>query len=234
MNVLAIGCHPDDLESCCGGTLIKYVKQGHKVFMGSIANGNVGHRIIQPDELRKIRLAEAKEAAKIIGAEHFCIDQDDLYVESSDKELFKKVVEVIRWTKPDVIITHNPVDYMRDHEETSKMVVNAAFCATVNHLKTESPEYTKMVPVFYMDTVSGVDFSPTEYVDISEEIEQKLEASNAHQSQLKWLKEHDDMDFIDFIRTCSKYRGQQCSVTYAEGFRHYSGWQRFATKRLLP
>ena len=234
MNVLAIGCHPDDLEILCGGTLARYAKQGHKVFMGSVANGNVGHKEIPPDELRAIRLNEAKRAAEIIGAEHFCLDIDDLHVNSNDHEQFKKVVEIIRQAKPDVIITHNPVDYMQDHEQTSKLVVNAAFCASVNHLKTTSPAYTNIMPVFYMDTISGVEFAPTEYVDITDTIEIKLQALNCHQSQIKWMKEHDNIDFLDFVRTCSKYRGQQCSVPFAEGFRHYSGWQRFATKRLLP
>ena len=27
MNILGIGCHPDDLEIGCGGTLAKYAKQ---------------------------------------------------------------------------------------------------------------------------------------------------------------------------------------------------------------
>ena len=33
MRVLAIGCHPDDLEIACGGTLRKYVEQGAEVYM---------------------------------------------------------------------------------------------------------------------------------------------------------------------------------------------------------
>lgn len=234
MNVLAIGCHPDDLEVLCGGTLARYVKQGHKVIMGSVANGNVGHKVIPPDELRETRLMEAKQAAKTIGAEHFCLDVDDLRVNANDYEQFKKVVEIIREAKPDVIITHNPVDYMQDHEQTSKLVVNAAFCASVNHLKTPSPAYTNIVPVFYMDTVCGVEFLPTEYVDISDTIDIKLQALSCHQSQIKWMKDHDNIDFLDTVRTCSKYRGLQCNVAFAEGFRHYSGWHRFATKRLLP
>lgn len=54
MNVLAIGCHPDDLEIGCGGTLSAYVKQGHRVFMCHVANGDKGHAVIMPDELKEI------------------------------------------------------------------------------------------------------------------------------------------------------------------------------------
>ena len=52
MNILAIGCHPDDVEGGCGGTLAKFAQQGHQVFMGSIANGSVGHRVIPSEELK--------------------------------------------------------------------------------------------------------------------------------------------------------------------------------------
>lgn len=234
MNVLGIGCHPDDLEIGCGGTLAKYAKLGHKVFMCHIANGNLGHKIIEPDELAKIRQKEAERAAGIIGAESFTLDVGDLHVDSNDMEARKKLVEIMRYTKADVIITHNPDDYMRDHMEVSQMACDVSFCATVPHLATESSYINEFPPVFYMDTLAGIGFIPTEYVDITGEIETKLEALACHESQVKWMLEHDKIDFIDFVRTCSKYRGLQASVPYAEGFRQYAGWPRFKTFRLLP
>ena len=35
------------------------------------------------------------------------------------------------------------------------------------------------------------------------------------------MLEHDNIDFADMVRTCSKYRGYQCGAAYAEGFRPY-------------
>jgi LmbE family N-acetylglucosaminyl deacetylase len=52
MKVLAIICHPDDMELTCGGTLLKYKKAGHDVTVCNVANGNMGHFTIMPDELR--------------------------------------------------------------------------------------------------------------------------------------------------------------------------------------
>ena len=234
MNILAVGCHPDDLEIGCGGTLAKYAKLGHKVFMCHITNGSLGHKIIMPDELRKIRNMEAETAAKMIGAESLSIDIDDLTVDSSNMEVTMQVAEVIRYSKPDLIITHNPDDYMRDHQECSKLVFNASFASSLSHLETHSPGYDRIVPIFYMDTLAGIGFIPTEYVDISEEIDTKLKALACHESQIKWMLDHDNIDFLDFVKTCSKYRGLQSSVLFAEGFRQYAGWPRFAVKRLLP
>jgi len=234
MNVLAIGCHPDDLEIGCGGTLAKYVKRGDKVVMCHVANGDGGHMVIEPPELRVIRTKEAENAAALIGAEAINVDVSDGEVDATNRETINRLVEVIRYAKPDIIITHNPDDYMQDHMNTSRLAYDASFLATLKHYHPTSPQHGGVAPLFYMDTLAGINFIPTEYVDITDEIELKLEALNCHQSQIKWLQDHDNIDFLDFVRTCSKYRGLQCSVPYAEGFRPYMGWPRFATKRLLP
>ena len=234
MNILGIGCHPDDLEVSCGGTLAKYAKMGHKVFMCHIANGDLGHMIHEPPELRKIRDKEAKNAAAALGAEALTCDVGDAMVESHNKETRDKLVDIVRYTKADVIITHNSVDYMRDHEQSGNLAVDAGFCCTLPHLFTEHERHPLFVPTFYMDTLAGIGFIPTEYVDITDEMEQKLEALACHESQVKWMLEHDHIDFLDFVRTCNKYRGLQSNCLYAEGFRQFAGWPRFVTHRLLP
>lgn len=85
-----------------------------------------------------------------------------------------------------------------------------------------------------MDTLTGINFQPTEYVDITDTIEIKLKALQQHESQIKWMKDHDHIDFEDLVRTCSKQRGYQCGAGYAEGFTPYRGYLRLVTKRLLP
>jgi len=235
MNILAVGCHPDDLEIGCGGTLARYAKEGHNVFMCHVANGNRGHVVIKPEELRKIRIEEARNAGKIIGArEVINIDVPDLEVNSNNQDTVKKVIDVIRYTKPDVIITHYPDDYMKDHMEVSKIVFDASFSSSVPHMETENEYYPKIPAIYYMDTLAGVNFLPEEYVDISDYIEVKINALLCHESQVKWMLEHDKIDFADFVRTCSKFRGLQCGAKFAEGFKKCNAWPRLVTKRLLP
>lgn len=84
MHVLGIGCHPDDLECYCGGTLRKYVEQGAQVTMCHIANGDQGHVIIEPGPLGMIRTKEAENAGKIIGAkEVISLNVSDMQVNVS-------------------------------------------------------------------------------------------------------------------------------------------------------
>ena len=235
MNVLAIGCHPDDLEIGCGGTLARLAREGHHVFMCHVANGDMGHAVIMPKELGEMRTREAEEAGAIIGAKHvYNIDVHDCTVSSTDREALRKIVGVIRETRPDFIITHDPDDYMEDHLAVSRLVFEASFTSSVPHMFPEFPGYSLVPPIYYMDTLVGVGFLPEEYVDVTEDIETKLRALDCHQSQIKWMKEHDNIDFLEQTRTCSRFRGFQCGVEYAEGFKICKTWPRMITKRLLP
>lgn len=235
MNVLAIGCHPDDLEIACSGTLRKYVEQGATVYMCHVANGDQGHVVIEPEPLAALRAEEARKAAMHIGAkEIFSIGVSDMQVNRHDQKQIDAVADVVRFTKPDVIITHNPEDYMQDHVETSHLATNGGFMSGLPHRSVNYPAFQSFIPTFFMDTLAGVDFHPSHYVDISGQIERKLEALTMHESQVKWMLEHDDIDFVDMVRTCSRYRGYQCGVAYAEAFRPYNVYPRFSTKHLLP
>lgn len=233
MRVLGIGAHPDDLEISCGGTLAKYASQGAQVFMAHLCNGNKGHMVIPPDELRIIRDNESKSSAKLIGATSINIDVDDMdaYLE---REQIVKVVEVIRLAQPDIIITHAPNDYMPDHLAAGQITFSASFMATLPHVKTEHPFFEKITPIFYMENLGGANFVPEYFVDITGFLETKLKMMDQHQSQVKWLKEHDGTDFLDLIETSAKYRGAQAGVKHAEGFTRLNTWGRNPVTRLLP
>lgn len=234
MRILAIGAHPDDIEIACSGTLAKCVKRGDTVIVCHVSSGNLGHVVIPPDQLRVIRANEAKKAGALAGIEVICAGFDDLEIFDNNKEARDKIVDIIQYADPDLIITHNPDDYMPDHTAVSRLVFDASFTATLPNYKSKYNRAAKLVPIYYMDTLAGVNFNPTEYVDISEEIELKLEMLNCHESQVVWMREHDGIDFLDMVRTCSKYRGYQCGVQYAEGFRQCQAYLKGTTKRLLP
>lgn len=234
MRILAIGAHPDDIEISCSGTLAKCVKRGDKVIVCHASTGNLGHVIIPPDELVKIRAAEAKKAGSMAGIEVIGGLFDDLDIFDNNKEARDKVVDVIKYARPDFIITHNPDDYMPDHTAVSRLVFDASFAATLPNYVSKCKEPAALVPIYYMDTLAGVNFNPTEYVDISGEIDLKIQMLKCHESQIVWMKEHDGIDFLDMVRTCSRYRGYQCGAEYAEGFRRCRAYLKGTTVRLLP
>ena len=159
---------------------------------------------------------------------------DDLAIYDNNKAARDKVVDVIKAVKPDFIITHAPDDYMPDHTAVSRLVFDASFTATLPNYHTNVPGAANMVPIYYMDTLAGVNFNPTEFVDVTDFIEQKLQMLECHESQVVWMRDHDGIDFPDMVRTCSRYRGYQCGADYAEGFRQCQVYLKGTTKRLLP
>ncbi|MBQ2890719.1 MAG: PIG-L family deacetylase [Clostridia bacterium] len=234
MNVLAIGCHPDDIEINCAGTLAKCVKRGDNVTVCHVCNGNMGHEVIMPDELREMRIGEAKKAGSLAGIKVVTCDIGDCLAMEGNLEQRNIIVDIIREADPDFIITHAPTDYMPDHVAVSRLVFDASFIASVPHYETNVKKASKVTPIYYMDNLGGLDFLPTEYVDITDEIELKLEMLECHESQLKWMRDHDGIDFADFVRTCAKYRGLQCNSAYAEGFKQCLVYPKILPKRLLP
>jgi len=232
MRVLAVGAHPDDLELLAGGTLARYSAEGHEVVMCHISNGDKGHTEIPSEELVKIRDEEARRAASVINATSLCLNYTDCGVFHNDESV-RKMAGLIRQARPDLIITHAPNDYMPDHRETSRIVFDASFHATLPYYKASGEVFKKVVPLYYMDTVAGVEFLPTHYVDVTDFWPKKRQMISCHQSQLKWLAEHDKIDFVEFVETYTRFRGLQCGVKYAEGFRQEMDWGRIRPGPLM-
>lgn len=234
MKYLAIGAHPDDLEIRCYGTLLRLKQEGHDIAVCNIANGSLGHVTIPSEKLIKIRNAEAKAAAEVIGAEHYTININDMTVDSHDKQAILKLVEVIRKAKPDVVFMLDPNDYHPDHVEASLMAFHATFSSSLPQYETESPCHPVVPVIYYCDTARGLNFEPTEFVNITNVMEFKIKAFLCHKSQLEWLKDHTAIDMDEKVRLHAAFRGYQSGVDYAEAFRLCSRSLRIPAYRVLP
>lgn len=63
LDVIAVGAHPDDVEIACGGTLAKLARQGHRVGIVDLTDGEPTPNSPGPH----VRLAEAERAAEVLG-----------------------------------------------------------------------------------------------------------------------------------------------------------------------
>lgn len=240
MNILAVGAHPDDVESRCGGTLAKYAKQGHKVFIATATNGNCGSAVMSMEETARVRKEEARKSAAIIGAEYICLDYDDeMFFEDRNARL--KFIDLVRYCKADVILTHSLHDYNPDHELTSKIITDIAVMIPVKHIETKNPPYENIPSIWYFETVCSMGFVPTDYVDISEEFETKMQMLECMTSQRAWMAANfkqmggDEDKFFRNVRLTSEFRGMQAGCRYAEGFvRALDGYRGMLTQRVLP
>ena len=93
--------------------------------------GDLGHVVIPPEKLRVIRRQEARRAGEMVGIEVISAGFSDLDIFDGDRRSRDRIVDVIRYADPDVIITQAPDDYMPDHTAVSRLVFDASFAATL-------------------------------------------------------------------------------------------------------
>ena len=235
MNILAIGAHPDDLELTCSGTLARYAEQGHTLFMAVFTSGNMGDLTVPPDELGRMRHAEAEASAAIIGARLLWPGVTDELVFPNEAQR-RLMIDLMRQADPDVILTHSPNDYHPDHRYVSQLVFDSYFQKGLPHLPDQRHAACRFAqaPIYYVDNIGGIEFAPTEYVDVTAVMETKRRMLACHQSQIQPMRELAQTDLMELMEIQSRFRGLAAGCRFAEGFRKLEASQRGLTRRVLP
>jgi len=218
MRVMAFSPHPDD-EINCAGTLAKYAANGHDIAIVFVTNGEVGSAVMDNKETARVRKKEAYASASVINAQFFWLGFQDefLYTDMASR---LQVLEIIRKFDPDIIICPDKEnDYHPDHIATAQLVWDVRVMTTVPNIKTPSPPCTKIPRLYYMDTVIGINFTPSLYVDITPYWEIKRKMVNSHVSQQGWMKDQYDVTHEEFVKVHSMFRGLQAGCKYGEAFR---------------
>lgn len=201
---LIIGAHPDDPESNCGGTMILLNKAGWEVVAVYMTKGEAGIKGKSADESAAIRVEEAKNACKILGARPIFLTQIDGSTEIN-KARYTEMKEVIAAEKPDIVITQWAIDSHPDHRVCSSLVYDA-------WRRLGYP-----FELYYSESMTGLQshlFTPNTYVNISDVAAQKREALFCHVSQAPedWVDDwHGGME---------KFRGREIGCKAAEAFVH--------------
>src|SRR5207245_4507886 len=132
--VLAVMAHPDDIEMTCAGTLVLLKRAGWDIHMASMTAGDLGSATRSRAEISRIRRKEAAASAKLLGAGYTCLGFDDLTIVYNEATK-RRVSALLRQVRPDLLIVPSPVDYMAHHEETPRIVPEAAFASTIPNWK---------------------------------------------------------------------------------------------------
>ena len=198
--VLAVGCHPDDIEFMMAGTLLRLLDGGADLHYMNVANGNCGSREYGREELAGIREQEAREAAAGLQAAWYPPIANDLEV-LYDIELVRKVAAVVREVTPDIVLTLPVRDYMEDHMNTARIVVTAAFAIAMPNFASipERATTVKDVALYHAlpyglhDQMMNPVY-PHFYIDITDVLERKLAILSRHASQRNWLDDSQKLD----------------------------------------
>ncbi len=240
--ILAIHAHPDDVEIQCAGTLALLRAGGCHVTIATMTPGDCGTAEYDAETIASIRRAEAKAAADLIEADYACLEFRDLAIFNDDPSR-RRVVEFLRRARPDLVLAPPPVDYMADHENTSLLVRDALFAASVPNYVTKQWEPAKpleKIPHFYfVDPVDGGNpegdtVPPVSIVDVTSAFATKRAMLACHASQRNWLQKQHGMDeYLESLDRWSAKRGVAFGVAHAEGFRQYRGHPYPRGNRLL-
>lgn len=228
--VLAFGCHPDDVEFICAGTLALLAQRGCEIHIAVMAGGDVGSPTLPRAQIRKLRLKEAQAAADVIGARFHFAGGKDLEVTYNDGYR-RRAVRVIRAVNPTIVITHPPTDYLVDHEETSRLVRNAAYIGPVPNYRcgTRTKPTSRIPHLYYANAIAGKDIFGralplTCAVDISTVMDTKTKMLACHASQREWLRTIMKCDeYLEQMRKWSAQEGRGAGVAYAESFIQHLG-----------
>jgi LmbE family N-acetylglucosaminyl deacetylase len=188
LRIIVIGAHPDDPEKV-GGTMAKFIQQGHHVRLVSMTNGNAGHFSQGGAPLAWRRYEETQCAGRAIGAEYVVLDNDDgeLMPTLENRE---EVIRQIREFKADIVISHRPNDYHPDHRNTGLLVRDAAYMVTVPNIVAAVPHLRRNPIFMYMSDrfTQPNPFEPDIVVAIDDVIEKKIDMYHCHTSQMyEWL-----------------------------------------------
>jgi LmbE family N-acetylglucosaminyl deacetylase len=207
MKIVCVGGHPDDPESGCGGTLAKLSSLNNDVTIIYLTRGEAGITGKSHDEAAAIRSQESLAACKILNVKAAFagqIDGDTVV----NNEWISKMQQLIASEKPDIVLTHWPIDSHKDHQAASLLTIQTWM---------RSKEKFEL---YFFEVCAGQQtlvFRPTDYVDISDVQEQKRKAVFCHTSQ--------DPDGIYSCGHASMedFRGREMGVKAAEAFVHMTG-----------
>ena len=205
LRILVIGAHPDDPETCAGGLLALAAAAGHEVTSVYLTTGEAGIPGTAAPAAAAIRRREAERACAILGVKAVFLGEID-GATVVDQARYRKMAEFLRDQKPDLVVTHWPIDTHADHRACWNLVYNAWVAEN------------RRFALYYMEAMSGHQsqgFQPTDRLDIGAVLQRKHEAVFAHVSQGITPATYDG----EFLHgQMERFRGIEARCTYAEAF----------------
>lgn len=222
--VLLVAAHPDDPEFSSAGTVANWVRSGIEVVFVLATSGDKGtpDRSMTNERLSSKREDEQKAAAARVGV------TEVVFLRFPDGELTPSlqlrgaVTQMIRRYKPYAVMTHDPLTLFYnnefinhpDHRAIGQATIDAIYPTARDPLQfpehlQEGLEPHKVKEIYLWGTDQ-----PNVLVDISDTIEDKIEALKLHVSQVGEATE-----LADRIKQRAAQLAEPHGIKYAEAFR---------------
>ncbi len=149
LKIIIFAPHPDDECYSCGGSILKWLEEGHEIHIIWFTDGRAGYRAakerddledcdatnIDEDELTKIRIAEADNAAEFLGIKkenrHF-LKFYDQELKNHIKEAVVKIRSIVKDADRFIIPSAN--NNHPDHQATYEIAIKIAEEQNLYHI----------------------------------------------------------------------------------------------------
>lgn len=221
LDILAFGVHPDDVELGCSGTLLASVAQGKKVGIVDLTRGELGTR--GSAEIRKEEAAAAAKVLQVTVREN--LGMADGFFQNDEKHQ-RKVIEVIRKYRPEIILCNSIEDRHPDHGRSAQLVEDAAFLSGLRKIETvvaDTPQ-TEWRPKYVFHYIQDRFLNPDFVFDISDYINEKLESVRCYKTQFHNPDLNEPQtyisnpEFLQAVEARAMMLGKRIGVKYAEGY----------------
>lgn len=218
LDVLAIMAHPDDAELLAGGALIRSVEKGERVGVIDLTRGERGS--LGSAERRH---EEATRAAEVMGlAVRRNAGLTDSALHNSE-EARRVVVTLLRELRPRIVVTHWREGRHPDHRVAAELVYDSAFLSGLRNFDAPGDPH-RPLKVVHATTFREDVAEPGFVIDITEQMERKLEAVACYASQFSGKNAAGEIfpgggrTFVEQMRVQCAHYGSLIRVPYGEAY----------------
>ena len=211
-SIVVVGPHPDDQELGMGGTIARLARQGHTVHLIDMTNGEP-----TPHGSVEIRAKESAEAAKVLGVKRTLLGLKNREVVHSI-EARHALAALYRIHRPNVVFVPFPIDAHPDHVAVTRIAEDARFDAKLSKSNIPGEPWHPKRIIYYYCTHLRMNFNPTFCLDISSEIDLKMQSVACYASQ---FSRNAAGDVPAMVKTMSGYFGGRIGTAHAEPFFTY-------------
>jgi len=211
LDILVVAPHPDDAEISLGGTIAASIRQNLQVGVLDLTSGEP-----TPHGTLEIRARETQRASELLGLKwrrNLGLPNRSLQPTLEHRRM---LAELIREVRPRVLLVPYWQDVHPDHVAASTLCDDARFWAKLSRSDmVGEPWWTPML-LHYFSIHLRIHPAPSVVMDVSTEIETKMMAVSAFESQLSIGRSADFPTAIDDIRDRARYWGWAIGRAYGE------------------
>jgi LmbE family N-acetylglucosaminyl deacetylase len=197
--VLVLAPHTDDGEFGCGGTIAKFIEEGHEV---TYAAFSACQQSVLPQFPSDILITEVKAATKVLGIKSenlLLFDYDVRTFGYRRQDILDDLIQIRKDLNPELIFMPDLQDVHQDHATVATEGLRAFKFSSI--LSYELPW-------------NNLSFTTSSFVHLDEKhVQTKVNALKEYQSQA-----HRPYSDEDFLRSVARTRGVQIGTKYAEAF----------------